>query len=157
MASPLLLTNARKGDIIMAQGEWKTINGARVFIKDGQSVDDAFDKKGTGAKNGSIIVGKGQKSRFKIGLEFFSEKALENQTISQLEKGIRNKQKRIEIHRLKIKYPHTVYPNWDTFDDARKQREINHWTREIKTHLQEIKDRKELIAKRRKNEPFFHN
>ena len=61
MASPLLLTNAMKGDIIMAQGEWKTINGAHVFIKDGQSVEDAFDTSGTSAKSGSIIVGKGEK------------------------------------------------------------------------------------------------
>lgn len=42
------------------KGEWKTINGAHVLIKDGQSVDEAFDKRGSSAKSGSIVVGKGE-------------------------------------------------------------------------------------------------
>lgn len=48
------------------KGEWKTINGAHVLIKDGQSVDEAFDKRGSSAKSGSIVVGKGEtKEAFK--------------------------------------------------------------------------------------------
>jgi hypothetical protein len=33
-----------KGNLSQASGEWKTVNGAKIFIEDGQSVDDAVKK-----------------------------------------------------------------------------------------------------------------
>ena len=52
MASPLLLTNARKGDIIMTWDESEHPRDADGKFTDGN---------GTSAKSGSIIVGKGEK------------------------------------------------------------------------------------------------
>ena len=142
------------------RGKWVTMNGAHVLIKDGQDPEEAFrdgenagfdDSVKNGVKqgfDGTIHPGRDQKARFKIGLDFFAEKGILSQTISQLKKGVRSKEKEIEIHRLKIKNPQNVYPEWNEFTEARKQREIAHWDREIKTHEQEIEDRKKLISEK---------
>lgn len=63
-------------------GRWVTINGAHVFVKNGQSVEDALNERkkrnsGTSARPGSIIPGKGEK--FKVSLNFFSDSTENNQ------------------------------------------------------------------------------
>lgn len=81
-----------------------------------------------------------------IPLSFFED--LSKQSIVQLKKGIRSKRRIIERHEWKIANPSSVYPDWDTFDDARKAREIGHWKREIETHKREISDREAMIKRR---------
>ena len=58
-------------------GRWVTINGAHVFVKNGQSVDDALNERkkrniGTSAHSGSIIPGK--ENIATIPLDYFSNK-----------------------------------------------------------------------------------
>ena len=84
----------------------------------------------------------------KIPLGFFAEKGLEIQGPNQLRKGIKKKQIKIEEHIWKINNPEKVYPNWGTFSEERKQREINHWKQEISTHLEEIAERETLIKEK---------
>ena len=82
-----------------------------------------------------------------LPLNFFED--LSKQGISQLEKGIRSKIKIIQRHELKIANPRDVYPNWDSFSDERKAREIHHWQKEIDTHKKEISEREALIRSKK--------
>lgn len=81
---------------------------------------------------------------------FFED--LSRQTNSQIRKGIRTKLRVIKRHKYKIENPHTVYPEWDSFSDERKQREIKHWMREIATHEREIAEREKILEQRTKEE-----
>ena len=58
--------------------------------------------------------------------------------IRKLQKSNANLQKRIAEHKSYIKDPTQKYSNWDSFDDARKAREINHWKQEIQTFQNNI-------------------
>ena len=85
--------------------------------------------------------GRGQES----GME-----ALNQTGVNKRKKGIASKKKRIKEHEGYIKNPYQKYPEWDTFDIDRKQREIGHWKqeidnleREIREYEKEIKDYEE--------------
>ncbi len=92
------------------------------------------------------------KTLLKIPLTFFSESGLEKQSDNQLKKGIRSKEKRIREHKGYIENPYIKYPEWDSFDDDRKERELKHWRKEIMTHRLEIKERENLLERRSKDE-----
>lgn len=79
-------------------------------------------------------------------LSFFED--LSRQTNRQIRKGIRTKLRVIERHKYKIKNPHTVYPEWDSFSEERKHREIKHWLHEIATHEKEIAEREKILEER---------
>lgn len=166
MASPLLLTNAMKGGTIMAQGEWKTINGAHVFIEDGQSVEDAFDKRGTSAKSGfgdsvknsvkqgfdgTLHPGKSEKARFKIGLDFFSEKGLYKETNQELRDGIQSILDNRELHIKKLQSPEKYCENWDTKTEIQKWGTLNFWRKEVRGNTNAIIDRIEHLKRRGEN------
>ena len=80
-----------------------------------------------------------------IPLTFFED--LSRQSVPQLQKGIKSKQKVIEHHREKIANPKAIYAEWDSFDDRRKANAIAHWEKEIKTHEKEISVREDLIRR----------
>lgn len=89
MASPLLLTNARKGDIMPTEdrnGNLHSNSNGQFVEKGANDVDDAFDKRGTGAKSGSIRVGEGQPAEWEGG-KTLGEKAAK--TIKRVESDIR--------------------------------------------------------------------
>ena len=92
------------------------------------------------------------RKKVSIGLNFFSEKALETQSISELRRGIKKLNKRIVEHEEKIKNYKKLYPQWDTFSKTHQQGIIEHWIKEINTFKNEIANRNAEINKRGNNE-----
>ena len=164
MASPLLLTNARKGDIIMA---WDESEHPR--DSDGKFTDG----NGTSAKSGSIRVGEGQPAEWEsdkvklpdeqlprsVGAKWANEKIripgkgharfVEGAIIREKEvfagKGCRRKID--EIHRLIKDYPGTRSSQWMKvkgiteieMPDGRIQTAELHWYEEPSVGRVEVK------------------
>ena len=68
----------------------------------------------------------------RIGLDYFSEKSLDRQSSRELKKGIRKLERRISEHQHKIENPEQYWKEWHSFDEKRKQNELNHWKSEIR-------------------------
>lgn len=98
----------------------------------------------SGAANGGTI-----KPMTEYNLQFFGEKALETQTIQQMEHGIRSFKKRIAEHEDYLRDPRSHVKDWDKYPEDRKRREIHHWKTEIKNFKESIKNREEEISRRK--------
>ena len=92
-----------------------------------------------------------KQQNLKLNLQFFSEEALKNQTNREIKKGIRTLNKRIAEHQEKIANPWKLFPEWQTFSDDHKQKQLNHWKSEINSFLEAIKNREDEIEKRGSN------
>lgn len=79
------------------------------------------------------------------------ERDLEKQTDRQLEKGINNLNKQIEIHKSKIQHPEEIYSHWDEITEERRKTIIKHWQKEIDNFEKSIENRNSVIKKRREN------
>lgn len=86
------------------------------------------------SENGKIKQNKGF-----INIQLFGR--IKDQTPRQLKKTIRSLDKRIQEHKEKIENPKLAYKEeWDTFNDARKNRSLQHWEQEIKAFTQQRED-----------------
>lgn len=145
MASPLLLTNARKGDIMPTEdrnGNLHSNSNGQFVEKGANDVGGAdFDssvKNGTKQGfDGTIHPGRGEKARFKIGLDFFADD-IKKQSSEQVLKGIRNLRKRILEHYEKIEHPEQ-FLEWKDIPPQIQQGIIESWKREIQTFEGNIK------------------
>ncbi len=63
----------------------------------------------------------------------------------KLEKGIRTKKRRINEHISYIRNPKLKYADWDSFSDARKERELGHWKQELQNFRNEINNARKRI------------
>lgn len=77
------------------------------------------------------------------------ESDLDNQTITQIEKSIRNLNKQIEKHKEKIEHPELIYPEWGTYNEIQQEGFKKHWKKEITNFEIQIERRKREIERRR--------
>ena len=68
-----------------------------------------------------MLLAQNNENFVKIGLNFFNEKAIENQSDNNIIKGIKTLQKRISEHREKIAHPERL-SMWNTYSEAKKSR-----------------------------------
>ena len=85
----------------------------------------------------------------KIALNFFNEKAIENQSDNNIIKGIKTLQKRISEHKEKIAHPEKL-SMWNTYSEAKKAGTIRHWEKEIQAFEIQLENRKNILKKRGK-------
>lgn len=71
-----------------------------------------------------------------------------NQNEKQLRKGIRHHQEKIKLHYEYLDNPKLKWKDWDNFSDARKERELRHWRKEIVNFKNNIKAANVLIKKK---------
>ena len=137
-------------------GVWRTVNGAHVFIENGQTPEEAFAyHKKIHAMNADELKkfctenSSRKKSKLvQISLNFFGEeKELKNQTSISLQKGIRTLNKRISEHERKINSPYEL-SYWDKLTPSRKKGLIVRWKKEIVSFRYGITLRKEELRKR---------
>lgn len=84
----------------------------------------------------------------RFDLQWFAEKAIENQTSVQIRKGIRSLNKDLELHLKKIENPENYCSDWSLKDEREKKGLIKHWLHEIKTFSESIQYRVEELEKR---------
>ena len=84
----------------------------------------------------------------KINQQFFAEKDLSNQSSGSLKKGIRHLEKKIELHKLKIKNPEKYDEGWSNKMESEKIGLIRHWKKEIQNYNESINNRIEELKKR---------
>lgn len=84
----------------------------------------------------------------KINLQFFAEKGLKNQSISELEKGIKSLKIKIDKHKYKISHPQEYYEDWENMSKREKDGAIKYWGKEISNQINGIKEREEEIKRR---------
>ena len=84
-----------------------------------------------------------------IGLQFFANRSIPTYTDKQLEKSIRNWNKRIEEHREKIAHPEEHDELWGVMDETQRRGEIKHWQHEIKTFEDNVKQAEDELRKRK--------
>ena len=84
----------------------------------------------------------------KISMQFFAEKDIENQESNSLKRAIRKYQKLIEEHDNKINNPEKYIPDWNSYDERKKQGLKKHWRKEISNFEQSIENRIEELKKR---------
>jgi hypothetical protein len=89
--------------------------------------------------NGSVI---------KMNLQFFSEKDLSRQSTTSLQRGVRNLQSEIELHRQKIASPEQFVAEWESYSPVHKQGLIKHWNKEISNFSDSVENRKQELKKR---------
>lgn len=83
-----------------------------------------------------------------MDLQLFSEKDIQKQKSSSLQKGIRSYKKVISEHEGKIKNPEAFYPRWVQMSLQEQQANIRHWKHEIEVAQQSIRDRQEELERR---------
>lgn len=93
---------------------------------------------------GSGIMDKG----IKVDMQYFSEKDIERQESNSLKRAIRNYKKRIKEHEEYISNPYEHCPDWDSFDDRKKEGLIRHWKKEISNFDESIQNRVTELKKR---------
>lgn len=96
------------------------------------------------SKDGTIKENK----PLKIDMQFFSEKDIQKQESTSLKRAMRKYQKRIEEHEDKINNPKKYIPDWDTYDERKKQGLKKHWQKEINNFNESINNRIEELKKR---------
>ena len=150
-ASDLSLRNTSKlGD--MTYDEWKADKSSESNpITAPDSRAEAYKGIYVGEYKGNIFKTTQDNGKIKMDLQFFAEKALEEQSDKSLFKGIKSHETLIEEHKEYIANPKLKYGDlWDTFNDARKNREIGYWASEIETFKGNIKNREDELKKRGK-------
>ena len=84
-----------------------------------------------------------------MNLQFFGKETdLEKQSITSLQKGIKNHQKNIDLHIDKIKNPQNYCNDWDSKDIREQNGLIRHWNKEIRNSNDAIIRRIEELQKR---------
>ena len=81
-----------------------------------------------------------ERKPLRISMQFFAEKDIEHQESSSLKRAMRKYQKRIEEHNDKINNPEKYVPNWNNYDERKKQGLKNHWQKEISNFEESIKN-----------------
>lgn len=84
----------------------------------------------------------------KVDMQYFSEKDIERQESNSLKRAIRNYKKRIKEHEEYISNPYEHCPDWDSFDDRKKEGLIRHWKKEISNFDESIQNRVTELKKR---------
>lgn len=142
--------NEKLGD--MSYEEWKKAKPVSQSILHQKKVSEAIkgayvdDYKGINPLE--YVKNRG---KIKLDLQFFAEKGLDKQKDHQLIKGIKSHKERIAEHKKYLDDPSIKWGElWDTFSDARKQREIKHWSDEIRIFKNNIKNREDELRKRGK-------
>lgn len=70
------------------------------------------------------------------------------QAETRVRKAIKSYEKRISEHQSYIADPKIKYKDaWDTFDEARKKRELKHWQTEIQAFRKNIEKEKEKLRR----------
>lgn len=90
-------------------GIWRTILGNRVFIKEGQTVREAYKEHRQKVVKEYL---ESKRNKYKLNIQYFSEKALKNQTVKELKNGIKSIKKEIELHKEKISNPEKFINNY---------------------------------------------
>lgn len=83
-----------------------------------------------------------------ISTQFFAEKDIANQESNSLKRALRNYQKRIDEHKLKISNPEKYVDDWENYNERRKQGLIKHWQKEINNFEKSIQNRVDELKKR---------
>ena len=81
-------------------------------------------------------------------MQFFSEKDIEKQESSSIKRAMRKYKKRIEEHEDKINNPKKYIPDWESYDERKKQGLKKHWQKEISNFNESIDNRIEELKKR---------
>ena len=89
-----------------------------------------------------------QKRTIKIGLQFFTEKAIKTQTNEEIISGIESLKEVREWHKYKIAHPWEFYSNWYQMPKREQEGRLWTWEKEIRNHTNGIKDRIEELKKR---------
>lgn len=84
----------------------------------------------------------------RISLQFFTEKAIKNQTSEEIKNGIKSLNKVRELHKYKISHPQEYYANWDKMSKIEQEGRLWTWQKEINNHTKGIEDRLEELRKR---------
>ncbi len=112
-------------------GKYDTNNGRYVSVGAGDNKADS-EKKGM----------------FRLGLQFFTEKAILNQTEDEIKSGIESLKAVREWHKYKIAHPWEFFSNWDKMSEIEQKGRLWTWQKEIRNHTNGIKDRIEELRKR---------
>lgn len=96
-------------------------------------------------KSGIINSSRGS---LKINIQLFAEKDLANQSAASLQRGIRNLEKRIELHKDKIAHPEKYVNNWLSLDQRYRDGVIRHWKKELSDFSESVNNRLEELKKR---------
>ncbi|MBQ8393205.1 MAG: hypothetical protein IJX51_05475 [Clostridia bacterium] len=106
------------------------------------------DKNSTSKSKFRILFNALKKRKVRINLQFFSEKAIKNQTDEEIKSGIKNLKKVRELHEYKISHPQEYYVNWDKMSKIEQEGRLWTWQKEINNHTKGIDDRLEELRKR---------
>ena len=91
-----------------------------------------------------------KKSTINLDMQFFAEKDLKNQSSISLERGIRSLNKKVELHREKLKNPQIYDKDWKIKNEEQKEGLLRHWRKEISNQEESINNRIEELRKRGK-------
>jgi hypothetical protein len=89
-----------------------------------------------------------KKKRFKINLQFFTEKAILTQTNQQIIDGIESLKKAKEYHEYKMAHPWEFYKDWYQVPEIVQKGRLFTWQKEIRNHTNGINDRIAELKKR---------
>ena len=91
-----------------------------------------------------------KKSTINLDMQFFAEKDLKNQSSISLKRGIRSLNKKVELHREKLKNPQIYDKDWKIKNEEQKEGLLKHWRKEISNQEESINNRIEELRKRGK-------
>lgn len=116
--------------------------------KTGELIDSVFKKNAVSVdkSGGSGIIE--DRKPLKINMQFFAEKDIENQESNSLKRAMRKYQKRIEEHNDKINNPEKYIPDWNNYDERKRQGLKKHWQKEISNFEESIENRIRELKKR---------
>ena len=95
-----------------------------------------------------VASGKNKKRMVKIKLQFFTEKAIKNQTNDEIISGIESLKSIRKWHEYKIAHPWEFYSNWYQMPKREQEGRLWTWKKEIINHTNGINDRIEELKKR---------
>lgn len=107
--------------------------------------DGKFKKKGAGDSKHNATKKKGM---LRLGLQFFTEKAILTQTEDEIKSGIESLKAIREWHEYKIAHPWEFFSDWDKMSEREQKGRLWTWQKEIRNHTNGIKDRIEELRKR---------
>lgn len=132
-------------DKLAARKELEEQSRATVNSKE-QAIE--LEKKMLDKSQESGIIEPGESGFWKISMQFFAEKDIENQESGSLRRAMRKYEKRIEEHKEYISNPKSHCPNWDSLSDNQKSGLIRHWEKEIRNFEESIQNRVDELKER---------
>lgn len=133
------------------------LRGEIMALRCGFTLEEIRYNENHDPKTGRFTSGKGVdisgesgiiKAKLSVDLQFFAEKDIEKQESNSLKRAIRNYEKQIKQHKEYINNPYEHCPEWDSFDERKKNGLIRHWKKEISNFEESVANRVDELKKR---------